>query len=166
MAAAKNCPALCAAAQPNGSCSKRRWRKGVKRKINGARGLTPLLHLADDKIMPPHGRYCKLLSYKKAEMIYDATVCFTRRFYEKRDRSVDQRVQAARSGKQNIIERSMASGTSKETELKLTNVARASLEELLADYQDFLRTHGLAEWDARHPYTLRLRAMNRQANAN
>jgi len=60
----------------------------------------------------------------------------------------------------------MASGTSKETELKLTNVARASLEELLADYQDFLRVHGLQEWDARHPYSLRLRELNRQADAD
>jgi len=117
--------------------------------------------MPDDRIMPPHGGYRKLLSYKKAEIVYDATVCFTRRFYSRRDRTIDQMVQAARSGKQNIIEGSMASGTSKETELKLTNVARASLEELLADYQDFLRVNGLQEWDARHPYALRLRELNR-----
>ena len=79
--------------------------------------------MPDDRIIPPHGGYRKLLSYQKSEIIYDATVFFTRRFYSRGDRTVDQMVQAARSGKQNIIEGSMASGTSKETELKLTNVA-------------------------------------------
>lgn len=74
-------------------------------------------------------------------------------------------VQAARSGKQNILEGSIASGTSKETELKLTNVARASLEELFEDYRDFLRNHGLTEWTRDHPYTTRLRKLNRQAGA-
>jgi four helix bundle suffix protein len=75
-------------------------------------------------------------------------------------------VQAARSGKQNIIEGSMASGTSKETEIKLTNVARASLEELLADYRDCLRTRGLTEWTKDHPYALRFRDLNRNPDAN
>ncbi|MDP1880824.1 MAG: four helix bundle protein, partial [Parachlamydiaceae bacterium] len=93
------------------------------------------------QIIPVHGGYKKLISYKKACIIYDATVYFTKRFYSKFDRTVDQMVQAARSGKQNIVEASVASGTSKETEIKLTNVARASLEELLDDYRDFLRTH-------------------------
>ncbi len=74
-------------------------------------------------------------------------------------------IQAARSGKQNIIDGSQASGTSKETEIKLANVARASLEELLADYRDFLRTHGLQEWDRNHPNTQRLRALNGQPDA-
>jgi four helix bundle suffix protein len=74
-------------------------------------------------------------------------------------------VQAARSGKQNIIEGSMASGTSKEMEIKLTNVARASLEELLADYRDFLRTRGLTEWSKEHPYAQRLRELNRTPNS-
>jgi four helix bundle suffix protein len=74
-------------------------------------------------------------------------------------------IQAARSGKQNIAEGSQASGTSKETELRLTNVARASLEELLGDYRDFLRLRGLREWDRDHPYTKRLRALNRQPDA-
>lgn len=96
--------------------------------------------------IPPHGGYQKLLSYKKAEIVYDATVYFCNRFIDKRSRTHDQMVQAARSGKQNIIEGSMASGTSKEAEIKLTNVARASLEELLADYRDFLRTRGLRLW--------------------
>jgi len=97
--------------------------------------------------IPPHGGYHKLLSYQRAEVVYDATVRFCSRHLRRGDRTVDQMVQAARSGKQNIIEASMASGTSKETEIKLTNVARASLEELLADYRDFLRTRGLRLWD-------------------
>lgn len=75
-------------------------------------------------------------------------------------------VQAARSGKQNIAEASMASGTSKETEIKLTNVAHASLEELLIDYRNFLRTHKLREWDKDHPYVERLRELNKDLNVN
>lgn len=122
--------------------------------------------MADERVVPPHGGYRKLLSYRKAEIIYDATVSFTGRFLERRDRTVDQMVQAARSGKQNIIEGRMASGTSKETELKLTNVARPSLEELLEDYRDFLRVKGMPEWDARHPYTVRLRELNRLPGAD
>ncbi len=115
--------------------------------------------------IPPHGGYAGLLSYRKAEIVYDATVYFCDRFIDRRDRTRDQMVQAARSGKQNIIEGSQASGTSKETELKLTNVARASLEELLADYRDFLRTRALKEWPRDHPYAKRLRALNRQPDA-
>ena len=116
--------------------------------------------------IPPHGGYQKLLSYLKAEIVYDATVHFCDRYFSKRNRTHDQMVQAARSGKQNIVEGSQASGTSKETELKLTNVARASLEELLADYRDFLRPRRLAEWTPDHPYTRRLRDLNRQPGAN
>ena len=116
--------------------------------------------------IPPHGGYRKLLSYQRAEMVYDATVRFCERFFAGRDRTVDQMVQAARSGKQNIIEGSQASGTSKEAEIKLTNVARASLEELLADYRDFLRKRGLSEWPKDHPYAQRLREMIRTPGAN
>jgi four helix bundle suffix protein len=116
--------------------------------------------------IPAHGGYAKLLSYKKAEIVFDATVRFTSRFLERRDRTVDQMVQAARSGKQNIAEASMASGTSKETEIKLTNVARASLEELLIDYRDFLRVRGLKEWEPTHPYAQRLRHLNCQPDAS
>ena len=116
--------------------------------------------------IPPHGGYYKLLSYQKAEIVYDATVYFCNRFIEQRSRTHDQMVQAARSGKQNIIEGSMASGTSKEMEIKLTNVARASLEELLADYRDFLRTRGLTEWTKEHHYAQRLRELNRIPDAN
>ncbi|MHB9132554.1 MAG: four helix bundle protein [Armatimonadota bacterium] len=87
----------------------------------------------------PHGGYRCLKSYQTAEIICDATVKFCEQFLSPRSRTVDQMVQAARSGKQNIAEGSMASGTSKKTELKLTGVSRASLEELLVDYQDYLR---------------------------
>ena len=79
--------------------------------------------------IPPHGGYRDLFAYRKAEIVYDATAYFCGRFMDPRSRTLDQMVQAARSGKQNIVEGSMASGTSKETEIKLTNVARASLEE-------------------------------------
>ena len=88
-----------------------------------------------------------MLSYQKAQVVYDLTFRFCERFLRKGDRTVDQMVQAARSGKQNIVEGSKASGTSKETEVKLTNVARASLEELLEDYRDFLRVRDAAVWD-------------------
>jgi four helix bundle suffix protein len=111
--------------------------------------------------IPPHGGYQKLLSYQKAEIVYDATVHFCGRFIERGSRTRDQMVQAARSGKQNILEGSQASGTSKETEIKLTSVARASLEELLADYLGFLRVRGLKEWPAEHRYAIRLRELNR-----
>jgi len=97
-------------------------------------------------ILPPYGNYAELLSYQKAEVVYDLTFRFCERFLKRGDRTIDQMVQAARSGKQNIAEASKASGTSKETELKLTNVARASLEELLLDYQDFLRVRDFPLW--------------------
>lgn len=114
-----------------------------------------------NRFIPNHGGYKKLVSYQKSEIIYDATVYFTRRFYSKSDRTIDQMVQAARSGKQNIAEASAASGTSKEFEIKLTSVARASLEELLIDYLDFLRTRNLEEWGRGHIYFERLRQLNR-----
>ena len=116
--------------------------------------------------IPPHGGYKELLSYRKAQIVYDATVRFCERYIRKNDRTYDQMVQAARSGKQNIIEGSQASGTSKKMEIKLTSVARASLEELLEDYRDFLRTKGLEEWPLDHPYTKRLRELNRQSDAD
>jgi four helix bundle suffix protein len=98
--------------------------------------------------------------------VYDGTAKFCERFVDRRSRTHDQMVQAARSGKQNILEGSKASGTSRETELKLTNVARASLEELLEDYRDFLRVRGIAEWPREHSHTRRLRELNRQPNAS
>lgn len=115
--------------------------------------------------IPKHGGYEKLITYQKAEIIYDGTVYFTKRFFRKYDRTIDQMIQAARSGKQNIAEASMASATSKETEIKLTNVARASLEELMIDYKDFLRTNKLPLWDKEHRLTKRLRELNKIPNA-
>ena len=97
-------------------------------------------------LIPPHGGYAELQSYKMSELVYDATVVFCDRFIDRRSRTHDQMVQAARSGKQNIAEGSMASGTSKKTELKLVGVARASLEELLLDFKDYLRQKGLLLW--------------------
>lgn len=96
--------------------------------------------------IPPHGNYQALLSYRKAEIVYDITFRFCQRFLGRGDRTIDQMIQAARSGKQNIAEGSAASGTSKEMEIKLVNVARASLEELLLDYTDFLRVRGFTCW--------------------
>ena len=118
-----------------------------------------------ERFIPSHGGYRNLLSFQKAQIVYDATVNFCGRFFDKHDRTREQMIQAARSGKQNILEGSMASGTSKESEIKLTNVARASLEELLEDYRDFLRTRSLKEWPKEHPYARRLRELNRIPDA-
>lgn len=103
--------------------------------------------MGSSEFIPPHGQYRELLSYRKAEIVYDLTFRFCQRFLTRGDRTIDQMVQAARSGKQNIAEGSMASGTSKEMEIKLTGVARASLEELLCDFRDFLRVRNLRIWD-------------------
>ena len=111
------------------------------------------------RIILPHGGYRRLKSYQTAEIIADATVGFCDRFIDRRSRTHDQMVQAARSGKQNIAEGSAASGTSKKTELKLVGVARASLEELLLDYQDFLRQRGLRLWEKDDPRTREVRAL-------
>ena len=97
--------------------------------------------------IPPHGNYRELLSYQKAEVVYDITYRFCKKFLTKGDRTIDQMIQAARSGKQNILEGSEASGTSKEMEIKLVGVARASLEEVLKDYEDYLRVHDHQQWD-------------------
>jgi four helix bundle suffix protein len=96
--------------------------------------------------LPPRGDYQTLLSYQKSELVYQITYRFCSRFLKKGDRTVDQMVQAARSGKQNIVEGSKAATTSKEMEIKLTNVARASLEELLEDYRDYLKVRDLPIW--------------------
>jgi four helix bundle suffix protein len=116
--------------------------------------------------IPPHGGYEDLLSFQKARIIFDGTVHFCDRFVERRSRTRDQMVQAARSGKQNILEGSQASGTSKETELKLTNVARASFEELLEDYQDFLRVGGHSLWDKNSKEALYVRKLGARKNAS
>jgi four helix bundle suffix protein len=111
--------------------------------------------------IPPHGNYEELLSYRKAEVVYDITFRFCHRFLARGDRTIDQMIQAARSGKQNILEGSKASGTSKESEIKLTNVGRSSLEELLKDYQDFLRVRDLVMWDKDSKEALFVRKLGR-----
>ena len=117
-------------------------------------------------VLPPHGGYENLLSFQKARIVYDGTVRFCERFVNKRSRTHDQMTQAARSGKQNIVEASQASGTSKETELKLTNVARASLEELLEDYRDILRTGGHPLWDKNSKEALFVRRLGSKSNVS
>jgi four helix bundle suffix protein len=112
----------------------------------------------DEPLIPQHGGYRKLKSFQVAQLVYDVTVRFSERYVDRRSRTRDQMVQAARSGVQNIAEGSQASGTSKKTELKLTNVARASLEELRLDYEDFLRQRGLPLLPPDHPSLLRFKA--------
>lgn len=102
-------------------------------------------------LIPKHGGYRNLKSFQIAQLVFDVTVRFCERYIDRFSRTRDQMVQAARSGVQNIAEGSQASGTSKKTELKLTNVARASLEELKLDYEDFLRQRGLPLWEREDP---------------
>lgn len=118
----------------------------------------------NNKFIPPHGGYQKLMSYQMAEIVYDATVYFCDKHIDRRSRTHDQMVQAARSGKQNIAEGSMASGVSKEMEIKLMGVARASLEELLNDYKDFLRTKELPLWDKNDERALAVRKISKNKN--
>ena len=116
-------------------------------------------------LIPKHGGYRNLKGFQVAQVVYDLTVRFCDRYIDKRSRTHDQMVQAARSGVQNIAEGSMASATSKKTELKLTNVARASLEELRLDYEDFLRQRALPIWpreDARRVELITRRPKMRQ----
>jgi four helix bundle suffix protein len=119
-----------------------------------------------ERFIPPHGGYETLISFQKARVVYDGTVLFCGRFLQKRDRTHDQMVQAARSGKQNILEGSLASGTSKETEIKLVNVARASLEELLEDYRDFLRVRALRLWEKDAKEALFVRKLGARKDAS
>src|SRR6266545_8172410 len=109
----------------------------------------------------PHGGYRRLRSFQVTEIIYDGTVAFCDRFIDKRSRTHDQMVQAARSGRQNIAEGSRASATSSQTELRLVNVARASLDELLLDYEDFLRQSGKRQWDKNDREARVVRAIGR-----
>ena len=113
-------------------------------------------------IIPPRGDYQTLLSFQKAEVVYDITFRFAHKYLGRGDRTVDQMIQSARSGKQNILEGSKAATTSKETEIKLTNVGRASLEELLADYRDYLRVRDLRIWDKDSKEALFVRDLGRQ----
>ncbi len=116
--------------------------------------------------IPQHGGFRKLRSFQTAQLAYDGTVIFCDRFINKRSRTHDQMVQAARSGVQNIAEGSLASATSKETEVKLTNVARASLGELLLDYEDFLRQRGLRQWGMDSPEAQSVRNLYQSDKSN
>jgi four helix bundle suffix protein len=117
---------------------------------------------APERLLVPRGDYRTLLSFKKAEIVYDLTFRFAHKHLARGDRTVDQMIQSARSGKKNILEGSKASLTSKETELKLTNVARASLEELLDDYGDYLRARDLPIWDKNSKEALYVRRLGRK----
>src|SRR6185295_1625760 len=111
----------------------------------------------------PSGGYRALRSFQAATLIYDATYWFCEKFVDPRSRTVDQMVQAARSGRQNIAEGSRAAATSSQTELRLVNVARASLEELLLDYEDFLRHRRLPQWGANSPEAAAVRGVPRRS---
>jgi four helix bundle suffix protein len=113
-------------------------------------------------IIPPRGDYQTLLSFQKAEIAYDITFRFAHKYLARGDRTVDQMIQSARSGKKNILEGSKAALTSKETEIKLTNVGRASLEELLDDYRDYLRVREHREWDKNSKEALYVRRLGRK----
>ena len=123
---------------------------------------TPSAPATPDRLLPPRGDYQTLLSFQKAEVVYDITFRFAHKYLGRGDRTVDQMIQSARSGKQNILEGSKAATTSKETEIKLTNVGRASLEELLADYRDYLRVRDLRIWDKDSKEALFVRDLGRQ----
>ena len=118
----------------------------------------------NNALIPAHGGYRALKSFHNAELVYDCTVKFCDRFIDRHSRTHDQMVQAARSGRQNIAEGSQASGTSKKFELKLVGVARASLEELLLDYEDFLRQRGFKQWDKNHPTAVIIRRLAYEEN--
>jgi len=114
--------------------------------------------MEDEGLIRKHGGYRNLKSFKIAQLIYDITVRFCQLYIERGSRTRDQMVQAARSGVQNVAEGSMASGTSSKTEMKLTSVARASLEELRLDYEDFLRQRALELWEPDHPALRRFKS--------
>ena len=111
------------------------------------------------KKLRPSGGYRDTASFQTATIIYDATVWFCEKFLDPRSRTVDQMVQAARSGRQNIAEGSRAAATTSQTELRLLNVARASLEELLLDYEDFLRHRRLPQWAPDSPEAKAVRSV-------
>jgi four helix bundle suffix protein len=115
-----------------------------------------------EPLLPPRGDYQTLHSFHKAEVVYDLTFRFAHKFLAKGDRTIDQMIQAARSGKKNLLEGSKAGTTSKETEIKLTSVARSSLEELLDDYRDYLRVRERREWDKDSKEALFVRRLGRK----
>ncbi|QBG49331.1 four helix bundle protein [Verrucomicrobia bacterium S94] len=135
--------------------------------MNGAK-VTKAYNAADphspEELIPRKGNYKALITYQKAEAIYDMTYYFCSRFLQRGDRTVDQMIQAARSGKQNIVEGSAASATSSETEIKLVSVAKASLHELLVDYEDYLRTREHQQWAENSREWNAMRKLGRQHN--
>lgn len=118
----------------------------------------------NEELVPHRGNYKKLLSYQKADVIFQLTYYFCHKFLQRGDRTVDQMVQAARSGKQNIIEGSAASSTSAKTEIKLLNVAKASLQELLEDYEDYLKTRRCPQWQENSIELEAMRKLGREHN--
>ncbi|MCX6376824.1 MAG: four helix bundle suffix domain-containing protein [Armatimonadetes bacterium] len=128
---------------------------------DGSDGLS-----SGSKRLRPSGGYRQLRSFRVATLIYDTTVTFCSRFVDKRSRTVDQMVQAARSGRQNIAEGSRASATSSQTELRLVNVARASQDELLLDHEDFLRQRGLTQWERDGTQAQEVRAVGKEHRAD
>lgn len=133
---------------------------------SGSSDLSDASSPSERRLIPKHGGYRNLRSFQVAQAVYDGTVVFCDRFIPRGSRTRDQMVQAARSGVQNIAEGSMASGTSRKAELKLTSVARASLEELLLDFEDFLRQHGLRLWAKDSPEALAVRRRYRSDRAD
>ena len=117
-----------------------------------------------EELIPQHGNYKNLISYQKSNVIYCLTYYFVQNYLDKKDRTCDQMIQAARSGKQNIIEGSAASTTSAKTEIKLVNVAKASLQELLEDYEDYLKTRNHRQWEEDSVELLTMRELGRQHN--
>ncbi|MCX6890565.1 MAG: four helix bundle suffix domain-containing protein [Verrucomicrobia bacterium] len=140
--------------------------KNAKDESNG-QNLSPDSHFShpspsEDRLIPPRGDYQTLHSFHKAEVIYDLTFRFAHKVFARGDRTIDQMIQAARSGKKNLLEGSKAARTSKETEINLTNGARASLEELLDDYRDYLRVRDHPEWDKNSKEALYVRRLGRK----
>lgn len=117
-----------------------------------------------NELIPNIGNYKKLLSYQKTDVIYQITYYFCNRFLSRGDRTVDQMIQAARSGKQNIVEGCAAASTSAKTEIKLVNVAKASLKELLEDYEDYLRTRQKEQWQKGDEKHEAMRLLGREHN--
>jgi len=129
---------------------------------NGNAGKTGKTPSPDRPILRPRGDPKTLLTFQKAEVIYDITFRFAHRYLSRGDRTIDQMIQSARSGKKNILEGSRAAVISKETEIKLTGVGRASLAELLDDYEDFLRVREKAQWDPESKEALYVRRLGRK----
>ena len=118
----------------------------------------------NEELIPRKGNYKKLLSYQKTEVIFEMTYYFCHHYLQRGDRTIDQMVQAARSGKQNIVEGCAASATSNKTEIKLVSVAKASLQELLEDYEDYLRTRGHRQWEEGSKELEAMRRLGREHN--